>query len=110
YALSFPSRRRHTRFSRDWSSDVCSSDLYSRYFLISPINRSLLSPKLDGATGNSLQVLVSYAETCFYIAEFITKRYAGGVNTGGKIGRASCRERRQSVAGNGSDNQKNTES
>src|SRR5690606_40048550 len=26
----FSSRRRHTRFSRDWSSDVCSSDL-SRY-------------------------------------------------------------------------------
>src|SRR5690606_40818243 len=24
----FSSRRRHTRFSRDWSSDVCSSDLY----------------------------------------------------------------------------------
>src|SRR5690606_40679548 len=22
------SRRRHTRFSRDWSSDVCSSDLF----------------------------------------------------------------------------------
>src|SRR5690606_39909532 len=29
YALLsfFSSRRRHTRFSRDWSSDVCSSDL-----------------------------------------------------------------------------------
>src|SRR2546429_4038661 len=26
---SFPSRRRHTRCSRDWSSDVCSSDLVS---------------------------------------------------------------------------------
>src|SRR5690606_8829674 len=25
----FSSRRRHTRFSRDWSSDVCSSDLYA---------------------------------------------------------------------------------
>src|SRR5690606_17265932 len=25
----FSSRRRHTRFSRDWSSDVCSSDLES---------------------------------------------------------------------------------
>src|SRR5690606_39788796 len=25
----FSSRRRHTRFSRDWSSDVCSSDLSS---------------------------------------------------------------------------------
>src|SRR2546427_10032674 len=28
----FSSRRRHTRFDCDWSSDVCSSDLYdSRY-------------------------------------------------------------------------------
>src|SRR5690606_16746528 len=26
----FSSRRRHTRFSRDWSSDVCSSDLPAR--------------------------------------------------------------------------------
>src|SRR5690606_27186331 len=26
----FSSRRRHTRFSRDWSSDVCSSDLMIR--------------------------------------------------------------------------------
>src|SRR5690606_9178117 len=26
-AFFFSSRRRHTRFSRDWSSDVCSSDL-----------------------------------------------------------------------------------
>src|SRR5436309_11259542 len=25
-AFFFSSRRRHTRFSRDWSSDVCSSD------------------------------------------------------------------------------------
>src|SRR5215475_16079674 len=27
----FSSRRRHTRFSRDWSSDVCSSDLVLKY-------------------------------------------------------------------------------
>src|SRR5690606_41156753 len=27
----FSSRRRHTRFSRDWSSDVCSSDLLFPY-------------------------------------------------------------------------------
>src|SRR5690625_6534081 len=26
----FSSRRRHTRWPRDWSSDVCSSDLYYR--------------------------------------------------------------------------------
>src|SRR5690606_35475338 len=28
----FSSRRRHTRFSRDWSSDVCSSDLYALFY------------------------------------------------------------------------------
>src|SRR5690606_40686457 len=28
YFFFFSSRRRHTRFSRDWSSDVCSSDLF----------------------------------------------------------------------------------
>src|SRR5699024_12071884 len=32
----FSSRRRHTRSKRDWSSDVCSSDLF--------INASLLVP------------------------------------------------------------------
>src|SRR5690606_10413029 len=32
----FSSRRRHTRFSRDWSSDVCSSDLENP--LIAPYN------------------------------------------------------------------------
>src|SRR5690606_39375554 len=29
----FSSRRRHTRFSRDWSSDVCSSDLMRSLWL-----------------------------------------------------------------------------
>src|SRR5690625_6820193 len=28
--LFFSSRRRHTRWPRDWSSDVCSSDLFPR--------------------------------------------------------------------------------
>src|SRR5216684_6946623 len=30
----FSSRRRHTRCSRDWSSDVCSSDLFAASALI----------------------------------------------------------------------------
>src|SRR5690606_36525423 len=30
FSFFFSSRRRHTRFSRDWSSDVCSSDLLLR--------------------------------------------------------------------------------
>src|SRR2546429_7421311 len=37
----FSSRRRHTRCSRDWSSDVCSSDLARIRFL------SILSANLD---------------------------------------------------------------
>src|SRR5690606_14439050 len=31
FLFFFSSRRRHTRFSRDWSSDVCSSDLGPNY-------------------------------------------------------------------------------
>src|SRR5256884_3094932 len=31
YFFFFSSRRRHTRCSRDWSSDVCSSDLFQDY-------------------------------------------------------------------------------
>src|SRR5690606_40851615 len=43
----FSSRRRHTGFSRDWSSDVCSSDLLDR--LGGPVPR----PRLD--TGRLLR-------------------------------------------------------
>src|SRR5215510_2786726 len=31
YFFFFSSRRRHTRWPRDWSSDVCSSDLWEQY-------------------------------------------------------------------------------
>src|SRR5690606_41073512 len=31
FSFFFSRRRRHTRFSRDWSSDVCSSDLLERH-------------------------------------------------------------------------------
>src|SRR5690606_21909606 len=30
--------RRHTRFSRDWSSDVCSSDLFSNFLILIFLN------------------------------------------------------------------------
>src|SRR5690606_40413939 len=38
----FSSRRRHTRFSRDWSSDVCSSDLRVSYLHNKKGRRSVL--------------------------------------------------------------------
>src|SRR5690606_40418940 len=40
-------RRRHTRFSRDWSSDVCSSDVYFSEVSLDVIGKGLESiPKL----------------------------------------------------------------
>src|SRR5690625_4851556 len=40
FEFFFSSRRRHTRWPRDWSSDVCSSDLFERlgYFWQDPID------------------------------------------------------------------------
>src|SRR5699024_5247481 len=38
----FPSRRRHTKSKRDWSSDVCSSDLPVR---AKPFNKRSKSPR-----------------------------------------------------------------
>src|SRR2546422_8317072 len=40
--LFFSSRRRHTRCSRDWSSDVCSSDLF-----IDPLGRTYAATRLE---------------------------------------------------------------
>src|SRR5690606_40060886 len=75
----FSSRRRHTRFSRDWSSDVCSSDLtmafarrhYGRAFergILDPatVVLELLSDQREkddtvGPYGKSLLYLVSRA-------------------------------------------------
>src|SRR5207253_6200181 len=35
----FSSRRRHTRWPRDWSSDVCSSDLAARFLTFRWVSR-----------------------------------------------------------------------
>src|SRR5437870_12750599 len=37
----FSSRRRHTRWPRDWSSDVCSSDLFLISLFVRPLVKSL---------------------------------------------------------------------
>src|SRR5438874_10079536 len=34
FVFFFSSRRRHTRSLRDWSSDVCSSDLHDAHLLV----------------------------------------------------------------------------
>src|SRR5690625_7897680 len=53
----FSSRRRHTRWPRDWSSDVCSSDLFS----IAPMTENLPgSDDLD--TSDQIAVRMSKRE------------------------------------------------
>src|SRR5207302_7209082 len=46
----FSSRRRHTRFSRDWSSDVCSSDLSRRGFGFPPSQANFLLVQVPQAS------------------------------------------------------------
>src|SRR5690606_39440266 len=52
----FSSRRRHTRFSRDWSSDVCSSDLQPIGRIAQPEEVADLAVYLAGATYTTGQV------------------------------------------------------
>src|SRR5690606_40651489 len=80
----FSSRRRHTRFSRDWSSDVCSSDLADRY---GPGSRRQL------ALGHDLRDLVT-ADQQGLVADDLAGNHIDNVAAGNgvEIGRASCRE------------------
>src|SRR5690606_40370389 len=50
----FSSRRRHTRFSRDWSSDVCSSDLVS---IAGKYNKSVAQVVLRWLTQREIVVI-----------------------------------------------------
>src|SRR5690606_2216962 len=56
----FSSRRRHTRFSRDWSSDVCSSDLSAR--LLAAVSRLLADKVFAGLQVNAERAR-EYAES-----------------------------------------------
>src|SRR5206468_6051762 len=54
----FSSRRRHTRSDRDWSSDVCSSDLRITHFIESkglPASRVLMFTYTNKAASNMSQ-------------------------------------------------------
>src|SRR3712207_6063390 len=47
----FSSRRRHTRYWRDWSSDVCSSDLARRRRSEDPVPEAIVVRAPDGRCG-----------------------------------------------------------
>src|SRR5207249_8914733 len=82
----FSSRRRHTRSKRDWSSDVCSSDLIvERGFS----GRLRPSPERPGRGVRERFVRRVAGEDDRHVGR--TKRAA--VERRDEIGRASCRER-----------------
>src|SRR3712207_9269273 len=61
----FSSRRRHTRYWRDWSSDVCSSDLVlarapSTYFMLTGTSTLSTSTPYSGRE-NSAMYLVTFS-------------------------------------------------
>src|SRR5690606_28459648 len=52
FLFFFSSRRRHTRFSRDWSSDVCSSDLtMTRTLTMGKASKTLMAVAVAASAG-----------------------------------------------------------
>src|SRR5690606_40058944 len=95
----FSSRRLHTRFPRDWSSDVCSADLYSLVDVVKHtvpvIPVFLLRYKLE--TNRYLKecrmpVVLIHGDS----VEVIPYSQSLKLKSVFKIGRASCRERVES--------------
>src|SRR5690606_41009146 len=98
FCFFFSSRRRHTRFSRDWSSDVCSSDLRAgcRSTTLRGLERCLepFEP--------ALQQRPRAAEVEAHEAGPAERGAVGeteAVRLEPEIGRASCRERGESAGG-----------
>src|SRR5699024_11462982 len=81
-AFFFSSRRRHTRSKRDWSSDVCSSDLVGHL-------------RLDPRPG---AVVAAAARCGARVVEALLQEGHPAL-PGGEIGRASCRERVETAGG-----------
>src|SRR5690606_36362314 len=60
----FSSRRRHTRFSRDWSSDVCSSDLAAMDVFVLPSHREGFPRAAMEASAMGLPVVATDIRGC----------------------------------------------
>src|SRR5688572_31309721 len=85
----FSSRRRHTRFDCDWSSDVCSSDL----MLVTGSHDRTARVYDTAATSLEHFWTVDDMSILTWASAVDGSRVAVVDRSGGKIGRASCRER-----------------
>src|SRR2546430_13354043 len=84
----FSSRRRHTRFDCDWSSDVCSSDL-----LIN--DRTRVSNRLTALLKGYFPQVLGWFEDIRtqLVCDFLERWPQLSCLQQAQIGRASCRER-----------------
>src|SRR5439155_10928601 len=88
----FSSRRRHTIWPRDWSSDVCSSDLSTHFVSSTPIFLpDLVTHNMSGGSGPSTALPMASPTNSGAAAR--KPRQASLSSSLNKIGRASCRER-----------------
>src|SRR5207247_3914322 len=92
----FSSRRRHTRSTRDWSSDVCSSDL--RRHLQQRVLRALSlgeqRQRLTCDVGLEMRAVLMRLEGGFVAEQFVEQKLSRiFLCPRDQIGRASCRER-----------------
>src|SRR5206468_5223514 len=101
---------RHTRSDRDWSSDVCSSDLVQQLCLAALATRTgLFCESSQDALRIAVDVLANPAIDCPTRATRFDRRSGPiqsdvtdlGFTGGCEIGRASCRERGWSAGGAG---------
>src|SRR5207249_8538912 len=89
YHFFFSSRRRHTRSKRDWSSDVCSSDLVLTFEISSTSDPSVTADQLRAKYRATLRQLEG-------VPGVASVSLLGGslpMTGDSEIGRASCRER-----------------
>src|SRR5690606_39500700 len=92
----FSSRRRHTRFSRDWSSDVCSSDLGEYCESKHRGLRSTIAPDADLASAllhGPLKIMACHETAVNHELPCVGWLYNQLGPGNNKIGRASCREK-----------------
>src|SRR5690625_6974928 len=96
----YSSRRRHTRWPRDWSSDVCSSDLYHPAMRIGMMTKSPATVQVPTGLSNAISTTMNTSATSTNQLEYGAK---------GKIGRASCRERVSRAGGAVTEREKSKE-
>src|SRR5690606_40376182 len=101
----FSSRRRHTRFSRDWSSDVCSSDL--NVAIVAHVDHGKTT--IVDAMLQQTHAFSSHGEVEERVMDSGDLEREKGITILAKnttvfydeIGRASCRERGQRLVAGG---------